>query len=118
MIVLVDVVIDERMAADARPGTDRQVLVELRDVTAVDGDAVVLARSSTPVVGAASSWLATTELIAAASVDHRSDLTIWARVTDSPDSDLSVGDWITMQSVPVDPSVDEQRVAAPVRPIG
>ncbi len=118
MIVLVDVVIDDRSGLDERPARPSVALVELRDVTEVDASAVVLARNTAPVAGTASRWLATTELVVDRSVDRRSDLTVWVRVTESPDDELAVGDWITMQSVPVDPSSPEQRVTAPVRRVG
>ena len=115
MIVLVDVVIDDRHRSGERPDHESVAQVELRDVTEIDASATVLAHSTALVAGAASAWLATTELVFDGSIDSRSDLTIWVRVTNSPDHELAVGDWITMQSVPVDPGASEQRVTAPVR---
>ena len=118
MIVLVDIVIDDRSVFGDRPTLESVAQVELRDVTEVDASAIVLARNTVLVSGTASHWLATTELALDGSVDQRSDLTVWVHVTESPDDDVAVGDWITMQSVPVDPSAAEQRVAAPVRRVG
>lgn len=117
MIVLVDVVIDDRAGAD-RPETDSVAIVELRDVSEADGAAVTLSRQVAPVTGSASRWLATTELTYDQPVDPRSDLNVHVRVTASPDADLSAGDWITMQSVPADAAAGEQRVSAPVRRVG
>ena len=118
VLVLVDVVIDDRSVLDARPTRESVAQVELRDVTEVDASATVLARNTATVAGTASRWLATTELALDETIDRRADLTVWVRITESPDDDLAVGDWITMQSVPVDPSLTEQRVTAPVRRVG
>ena len=115
MIVRVDVMIDEQAGPAERPPLELTALVEVRDVSAVDGSAITLARRVATVNGAASDWLTTTELVIDQAVDPRSDLTVWVRVTDSPEDDLAVGDWMTMQSVPVDPTRPEQHVVAPVR---
>ena len=106
---------DDRSVLDVRPTRESVAQIELRDVTEVDASATVLVRNTAAVAGTASRWLATTELAIDETIDRRADLTVWVRVTEAPDADLAVGDWITMQSVPVDPNVAEQRVTAPVR---
>lgn len=113
MFVLVDIEIDGRVGTDQRPAVGSIASVELRDTSEADGPAVVLARNEIVVTGTGSRWLATTELISDEPIDSRADLNIWVRIV----ADESDGDWITMQSVPVDPVANEQRVAAPVRPI-
>lgn len=118
MIVLVDVELAEAAEAGGRrPDVGTGVRIDLLDTSLADGDAVVLASVATAVQGAASTWLATAELVAD-DADPRADLTIWVRVAASGEDETTIGDWITMQHVPVDPSRREQRIAAPVRPIG
>ncbi len=115
MIVLVDIELADDDDARPRPGTELKV--DLLDTSQVDDDAVLLASSTAIVLGAASSWLATTEL-AADEVDPRSDLTVWVRVAASGEPHTAPGDWITMQHVPVAPGLTFQRVVAPVRRVG
>lgn len=123
MIVSVDVVLHDlaiggREHPGERPEPGAVALVELRDTSQADAAAVTLARQRAEVTGASGRWLATAELVVHEPVDPRTDLTAWVRVTGSPDAPLASGDWITMQSVPVDPKAEEQRVEAPVRRVG
>lgn len=91
------------------------MIVELRDVTEVDAEAITLARRVAKIASRPGQHLVTTELGVDRFIDPRADLTVWVRVTASPDDDLAAGDWITMQSVPVDAEAPRQRVTAPVR---
>lgn len=123
MIVLVDVVLhdlvlDGREHPGERPAPGAVAVVELRDISQADAAAVTLARRTADVTGSSGRWLATAELVVDAPVDPRADLTVWVRVTRSPDGPLVSGDWITMRSVPVEPTTDQQRVEAPVRRVG
>ncbi len=119
MIIRVDVELSDRglTASDGRPDEGTPVVVELRDTTALDTDSIRLASRTTMVQGSASAWLATTELVVD-DVDPTADLTVWVRIAASGNDDLSAGDWITMQSVRVDPASPEQRVTAPVSRVG
>lgn len=116
VIVLVDIELDDRSAE--RPATGTPISVDLRDTTQLDVDAVVLASTTCEVVGTDSVWLATAELATDVEIDVRADLTVWARVAASGEASTAVGDWITMQHVPVATTADTQRVAAPVRRVG
>ncbi len=118
VILIVDVMIDERVGAGERPAPGSAAIVELRDVTAIDAAAVTLARRVANIADASGRRLLRTKLTVDQSVDPRADLTVWVRITESPDDDLTAGDWITMQSVPVDTESTEQQVTAPVRRIG
>lgn len=114
MIVLVDVVMQGEPPFEERPPAGSPIVVELRDTTALDSDSQRVAARHATVEGVASSWLATTELVVDDDVDPRRDLTIWVRVAASGSDELAAGDWITTQSAPVDPTVDQQRTIAPV----
>jgi hypothetical protein len=122
VIVLVDIVLRGAGPFDERPPVGARVEVELRDTTTVDDDAVRLAAKTTTVEGEASAWLATTELQVDHDIVRSADLTVWVRVVTTEDDEseddesagVRSGDWITVQSVPVSPTLHDQRVTAPV----
>jgi hypothetical protein len=118
MLLTVDVVVDDSVMPDQRPAPGSAAIVELRDISLVDDAAVTLARRATDIGPAGDRHIVSAELAVDAGLDPRADLTVWVRVTETPHDDLAVGDWITMQTVPVDPEVAEQRVVAPVRRVG
>jgi hypothetical protein len=94
-----------------RPPVGTPVRIEVRDVTEQDAASTLIVAADTRVDaigdpgddgGAA---LATAVLdLADDAVTPQRDLILWARVAASGTERVAVGDWITMQSVPVRPT--------------
>ena len=114
MALIVDVLVDPG-AGDAPPaGTP--VHVELRDTSMADAPATVLASADGVVAEQSGRVLATVQLPEAAAPAGRA--TLWAHADVDGDAQVSVGDFITMQShVAPSPEQSPGRVTVTVRPV-
>jgi hypothetical protein len=88
-----------------RPPVGTPVRIEVRDVTMQDVESTVVVATDTNVgdVGDAGDDALATAVIELAddAVTPQRDLILWARVGASGTQRVAVGDWITMQSIPV-----------------
>ena len=88
-----------------RPPAGTPVRIEVRDVTEQDVASIVVVATDARVDDADEAddnAFATAVLeVADAALTPQRDLTVWARVATSGADRVAVGDWITMQSVPV-----------------
>jgi hypothetical protein len=106
-----------------RPPVGTPVRIEVRDVTLQDAQSTVVVAADTRVAdvddgGGASLATAVIEL-ADDAVSPQRDLILWARVAASGAERVAVGDWITMQSIPVRTAsaAAERAVDVEVRPV-
>ena len=100
---------------DPAPAPGTPVHVEVRDESVADGVAPVLASGDGAVEADGRSWSAELRIDVPESVSSTSGAGLWARVGAGPRT--AAGDWITMQSCPVQvPAPDP--VTVPVRRVG
>jgi uncharacterized lipoprotein YbaY len=99
------------------PPVGTPVRIELRDVSLADAPSTVVAAADTTVIEGDEGWLAVATLeVDDATWQRAAGLSFWARVAASGAERTSPGDWITMESVPLQPHVAD--VELPVRRVG
>jgi hypothetical protein len=119
MHIIVDVVVAPQSGSD-RPGAGTPTVVELRDTGVADAKATTIAVWTGVLGRTGGGPIATAEFhVEPASLDPKARLTVWARCAASGSPRKTKGDWITMESVPVDLAAadDPLRIVAPVRRI-
>ncbi len=94
------------------PADGTPVHVEIRDVSLADAPASVLAAGD-GVTSGAPGWSADVAVDLPASLPVGGSIAVWARVAASGAESTSAGDWITMQSFPLQQGV----TAVTVRPV-
>jgi serine/threonine protein kinase len=99
------------------PPVGTPVRIELRDVSLADAPSTVVAAADTTVIERDDGRLAVATLeVDDTTWQRAAGLSFWARVAASGAERTSAGDWITMESVPLQPHVVD--VELPVRRVG
>ena len=84
-----------------RPPVGTPVRIEVRDVTLQDVASPVVVATDTQVDDVDDALVTAVIELADDAVTPQRDLILWARVGASGSERVAVGDWITMQSIPV-----------------
>jgi uncharacterized lipoprotein YbaY len=100
-----------------RPPAGTPVRIELRDVSMADAPSTTVAAADTTVVDQEEGPLAVATLeVDDATWQRAAALSFWARAAVSGAERTSAGDWVTMESVPLQPHLAD--VEVPVRRVG